>query len=191
MTNRPPTCPQCHAQLPLSSPELSALHACPACHVALEVVTFPALERVTASGHYGDLVVADGEAACFHHAHKRAVVPCGTCGRFLCALCDVEVDGKHLCAVCFERGATTGSIQALERKRTRYDNIVLSLVTLPLLFWCSMVLTAPLAIFLAIRYWNAPPSLVDRTKWRLGICTVAAVGEFIGASIFMYHMFQK
>lgn len=188
MTVRPLACPKCRATLPGTPAELARLHRCPACAVQLEITAFPALQRAPVAGSTGDLVITDGEASCFHHPQKRAVVPCAACGRFLCALCDIEVANQHFCAGCFESGAARGSIPALERSRTRYDNIALSLVTLPVLFGCAVVLSAPAALFVVVRYWNAPVSLVHRTRWRLGISGGLAVVQIIAALAFLILM---
>lgn len=191
MTARPLACPKCRAELPGQLAELAGLQSCPACATGLEITAFPALERAPVAGATGELVVVDGEASCFHHPNKRAVVPCSACGRFLCALCDVAVEDHHYCAGCLEKGARQGTIRALERSRTRYDNIALSLVTVPFLFSCAMLLTAPAALYVVIRYWNAPASLVHRSRWRLIVCGVVAVVEFCAILAFVIFMFRN
>ena len=97
----------------------------------------------------------DDQASCFYHSQKKAVVPCAYCGRFLCALCDVEWDGKHLCPACLETGKKKGKIINHERRRVLYD----------VLFWFTLF-TAPIALYIAIRHWNSPTSIVGRSKIR-------------------------
>ena len=81
--------------------------------------------------------------------------------------CDVELGDRHLCPACLESGKGTGKITGLQTDRTLYDNIALALAVYPLLiFWLTFV-TAPVALYMALRYWNAPSSLVPRTKLRL------------------------
>jgi hypothetical protein len=132
--------------------------------------------------------MVDGEASCFNHPTKRAAVACDACGRFLCPVCDIEVDKRHYCAGCFQKGAQKGSIQTLERQRTRYDNIAMSLVTLPLLFSCAVVLTAPAALYVIFRYWKAAPSLVHRSRVRLVLSGVMAVLEILGVVGFILFL---
>ena len=48
-------------------------------------------------GRSGERILVEGEAACFYHAEKRATVACSACGRFLCALCDLDFSDHHFC----------------------------------------------------------------------------------------------
>ncbi len=57
-------------------------------------------------------------------------------------------------------------IQNLDHQRMRYDSIALSLAVLPMLIYYLTFITAPMALFVAIRYWNAPPSLVGQNRVR-------------------------
>src|SRR5438874_13754528 len=88
----------------------------------------------------------EGEAGCFYHPQKRAIIPCAACGRFLCALCDVELNDEHLCPVCLETGRKKGKLTQLETKRTLYDSSALILSVLPIIcLWPLSIVTAPAA----------------------------------------------
>jgi len=174
MNARPLACPRCQAALAGGLPELSAIQRCPACAAELEVAAFPALFHFAGQGRAGEATQAEGEAACFYHPGKRAAVPCDACGKFLCALCDMEMADKHYCPTCLESGGKKGKIKTLERSRTRHDSIVLCLVLGSVLFWPLAVVLCPVALGLTMRHWNSPPSLVANTKLRLGICAVLA-----------------
>ena len=54
----------------------------------------------------------------------------------------------------------------------------------PLGFFIPMIyfwfLTGPAAMFVSIRYWNAPSSLVPRNKWRFIVAIVLALAQLIG-----------
>src|SRR5689334_22847096 len=105
MNSRVVSCPQC--EVALTNPELyntGQLAACPGCGVPVRIDLFPAFFRETASGQPAENVLIQGESSCFYHAQKKALTVCEICGRFLCALCDVELNGQHLCPVCLERG---------------------------------------------------------------------------------------
>ena len=53
------------------------------------------------------------------------------------------------------------------------------------IFYFTLV-TAPAALFVAIRYWNAPRSIVHRTKIRLVAAIVLALMQIAGwASLFI------
>jgi hypothetical protein len=92
---------------------------------------FRAFFQPVPRGRDGDPVLIEGEASCFYHPQKKAAVPCEACGRFLCALCDCELHGKHFCPACLETGKQKGKIQKLESQRTLYDNIALALAVYP------------------------------------------------------------
>src|SRR5438445_3356213 len=160
-------CPKCNAALPQSVFNRAALAPCPACAEPLQVEIFPALFRTPARGRDGEALMVDGEASCFYHPQKKAMLPCQGCGRFLCALCDCELHGQHFCPACLEVGRKKGKIKSLENERVLYDSIALSLAILPLLMAYFTILTAPMALYVAIRYWNAPRSIVQRTRSRL------------------------
>jgi hypothetical protein len=173
-------CPKCQAWLldgVLNQPELLP---CPACGVPLQVEVFPALFRRIQPGQSGETILVEGESSCFYHPQKRAVLPCEGCGRFLCALCDCELKGQHFCPACLEAGKTRGKIKNLENQRTLYDSIALSLAIYPLLIFYFTLVTAPLALFVAIRYWNAPRSLVHRSKIRCVAAIVLALMQLAG-----------
>jgi len=140
---------------------------CPACAAPLQVAVFPALFRPLRAGRDGELLLIEGESSCFYHPQKKAVVPCQGCGRFLCALCDCELNDQHFCPACLETGRTKGKIKALEKERMLYDSMALSLAVYPLLIFYFTLVTAPATLYIALRYWNAPRSIVHRTKIRL------------------------
>ncbi|MEI9894526.1 MAG: hypothetical protein WDN28_11725 [Chthoniobacter sp.] len=164
------------------------LRACPSCRARLQVEVFPAVLRPPGLGVAGETVVLDGEATCFFHATKRAVVPCGSCGRFLCAVCDVEMNGEHLCSLCIESGKKKGRMQKLENKRTLYDNLALAVALIPMIFGYTTIIGAPIAIFIAIRYWNAPSSVVPRTRWRSVVAIIVALLQLVGWAVVIYFI---
>ena len=173
-------CPNCQAWLfegVFNQPKLSP---CPACGVPLQVEVFPALFRRINPGQSGETIMIEGESSCFYHPQKKAVLPCQGCGRFLCALCDCEFNGPHFCPACLETGKTKGKIKNLENQRTLYDNIALALAIYPLLIFYFTLVTAPVTLFVAIRYWNAPRSIVHRTKIRYVAAIVLASMQIAG-----------
>ena len=112
-------CPKCRAWLMdgvFNQPEFAP---CPACGMPLQMEVFPALFRKISAGQGGETIIVEGESSCFYHPQKKAVLPCDGCGRFLCALCDCELDGRHFCPACLEAGKTRGKIKSLDNQRTR------------------------------------------------------------------------
>jgi hypothetical protein len=169
MNNALIQCPQCRAGLMEGVFNQPDFAPCPACGVPVQVQVFPALFRTTQAGQSGETIMVEGESSCFYHPQKKAVLPCDGCGRFVCALCDCMIDGRHFCPACLEAGRSKGKIKSLENERTLYDNIALALAVLPLvivpLIYFTIV-TAPMTLYVAIRYWKAPSSILPRTKVR-------------------------
>ena len=147
-----------------------------------------------AAGSTGDKVILDNEASCFYHPRKKAVVPCDSCGRFLCALCDVELHNQHLCPNCLESGKKKGKLKHLDNQRTLYDNIALRLAVYPIVlvfFWFFTVITAPIAIVVSIRYWNAPSSLLPRTKVRFIVTIFLAGIQIVGWGYMILQLYLR
>ena len=146
----------------------------------LQAHVFPALFRPLTPGTAGEAVASDQESSCFNHPQKRAVVPCDSCGRFLCALCDLELDGRHLCPTCVESGAKKGKLANLQRERVLCDRMALMLAALPLLMWPVTVITAPATLYLVLRYWNAPRSITSVSRARFVVAAVLAALQILG-----------
>jgi hypothetical protein len=166
MNNALILCPKCRAWLLEGVFNQPDFVACPACATPLQAEVFPALFRKPSAGQSGEAIVADGESSCFYHPQKRAAVSCDGCGRFLCPLCDCGLDGRHFCPGCLESGRIRGKIQGLVHQRTRYDKIALALALYPVLLFYLTIITAPIALFVAIRYWKAPTGLLRPTRSR-------------------------
>jgi hypothetical protein len=174
------SCPGCRAVLLKDVFNRPDLTPCPSCGVPLRVDVFPALFRKITPGQTAQAVIMADESSCFYHPQKKAVRPCDSCGRFLCALCDCELLGQHFCPACLETGKSKRKIQNLENQRTRYDSIALSLAVLPMLIFYFTIITAPMALFVAIRYWRAPASLVGQNRTRYLVAILVALLQIAG-----------
>ena len=172
-------CPKCKAAL-LDQVFNRDFAPCPSCSEPLQIEVFPAMFRRVETGGSGELVMTGSEASCFYHPQKRAVLPCEACGRFLCALCDCEHNGRHLCPACLEAGRSKGKIKSLENVRTRYDNVALALALYPILIFYFTIITAPMALYVAIRYWRAPMGLTQRSRVRFVVAILLAVLQLCG-----------
>jgi hypothetical protein len=180
MTPRLVACTKCRAPLPPVLYNLPDLHVCPACGARAQVEVFPAALRPPGPGVTGEAVLVDGEASCFYHPAKKAVLPCESCGRFLCAVCDVEMNGQHLCPACLASGKKKGKLKQLENRRTLYDSLALAVAVYPTIFVWPTIVSAPIALYIAIRYWKAPTSVVPRTRWRAVLAIIIALGQIGG-----------
>ena len=178
-------CNRCGRPLPKWEIDRQDRAVCPECGAYSIVRVFPALFYLQ-TGPVTAETAAQGEAACFDHPAKRAVAACGHCGRFVCQLCAVEFKGGMWCPSCFSAGdfsaqlartATTGAAPELENSRTLYDSIALTVAVAPLMLWPFTSLSAPIALFLAVRYWRRPLSLVRRWRWRSALAILIASSE--------------
>jgi hypothetical protein len=164
---------------------------CPNCNASLQIQVFPALFRQFAPGRQAETVVEESESSCFYHPGKRASLPCDACGRFLCALCDCELNEQHFCPGCLESGRKKGKIKKLENQRTLYDNMALTLAIYPLLIFWLTIVTAPISIYLVIRHWNTPTSIVHRSKVRFIFALIIASLQIAGWIIAIYMIVTR
>jgi len=159
---------------------------CGGCGQNVRVSVFPSID-VLVTGAAPEALRAETEASCYYHAQSRAATVCGECGRFLCALCDLEIEGRHICPRCFESGVSAHRIETVEPRRVLWDSVALALATIPFLLIWPALIAAPWALTVIFRRWNAPSSVVPRTKIRFIIAGVFALAE-IGFIVFVIYM---
>jgi len=171
--------------MPLPEWELAAGESstCPDCGTEHQIKIFPAALRVAPSTQSES--AAEGEATCFDHPSSRAIASCAQCGRFVCQLCVVEVRNNNYCPSCMAAGLHKVAGAGLAPSRVAYDTIALAIAVGPLLFFPLTLLTGPVAIFFAFRYWKRPLALMHRNRWRfvaailIGLIEVGGVGWLI------------
>ena len=187
-------CTRCRTPVPREAWNHVRPAPCERCGTKIRADVFRAHFSGLAAGAASEAVVADGDASCFDHPSKRAVLPCDACGRFLCALCDVEFRGRHLCPTCLESQKRKGELSVLETERTLYDRIALSLAVYPLLIFYLTILTAPAAIFISLRYWKAPGSIVRGKKPRFVaaiVLSLAQIAGWIALAVFLVTLSRR
>jgi len=187
-------CPKCSGSLPETLWNQSDLQACPGCESSLKIEVFPALLRQANQGKPGERVVAESEAGCFFHPQKKAVLSCENCGRFVCALCDMEMEGTHLCPACLESGARKGRIKSLQNEQMRYDKLAFALVFYPvalLVFFWFTIFTAPAAIFIVIRFWNAPMGLMQKGRGYLWAALIIGIIEIMAWIVILIYFLRQ
>jgi hypothetical protein len=183
-------CYQCNSPLPVSVFNTMEEARCPSCSSHIRVFAYQALWKGAEAGKSAETILDDAEAGCFYHGQKKAVVTCSHCGRFLCALCDVELEGAHYCPPCIESAGKKRRMETLENRRILYDDIALSLVILPMLFFYFTVLTAPVALYISIRYWNAPGSIIPRSKLRFVVAICLSILQIAGWILVIYFLLR-
>jgi hypothetical protein len=97
------------------------------------------------------------------------------CGRFICALCDVEMSGQHVCPSCIETGLKKRKMPNLENRRVLYDDIAVALSIIPMIFFWPTIVTAPASIYISLCYWKSPTSIIPRSKVRFIIAILISL----------------
>ena len=173
-------CPACRRALPAVACNTLEPTSCPWCLGAIQVAVFPALFKPVSATRPAEVILEAGISSCFYHDQKKAVVACEVCGRFLCALCDVEFNEQHLCPNCLQSGQAKGRLLTLETQRVLWDGAALALSLLPLLIWPFTLLTAPGALACAIYSFFRPSSLVPRNRLRAYLAIVLSLAQIAG-----------
>lgn len=181
----PVLCPACSQELPPDLVNRPSPGSCPSCQKKIQIAVFPALFRKKEQGPQP--VKKEGEASCFYHPEKPAVAVCDFCGVFLSDLCDLQINGKHICPPCFAKPENKARLLQSDRTRTLYDGIALGLALLPFL---AIFIVGPLvvftfftslaAIFIAIRYWKSPGSVIPRSRVRYILAIFLASTQIVG-----------
>lgn len=162
------TCPHCSADIPADS----GWQSCPYCQKPLQVRVWPAVRQNSSVA-----IALSDQATCFFHPDKALQACCQRCGRFVCALCDLQLGTEHVCPACFERGrAGSGPEAGKAEWRYRdvlYDSIAVTVGWGWILFWPSIVAAIPTVIVLHVKYRKAPRSyLIPRSGWRFWMAYV-------------------
>lgn len=142
---------------------------CPYCEKRLQVRVWPAIQQSSNA-----VVAMQDHATCFFHPDRVFQACCQRCGRFLCALCDLQLGSEHVCPTCFDRGRNDSGLnkgKAEWRHRdVLYDSIVLALGWLWFIIWPLFFVALPAAIVLHVKYRKAPRSyLIPRSGWRFWV----------------------
>jgi hypothetical protein len=185
-------CPKCQASLGIEPGTEEAVLTCPQCTFQTEAYFFPGFYRPVETGLAASALVDHTEASCFYHPQKQAARVCDGCGRMICALCDVELGQEHLCPGCISSGKKKGKITTLEDNRMRYDSIAMSLAVFSLLVYALAIFLAPAAIYMSIRHWNSPGSLLGVSKSRFVIaivisCVTLLIWIIFFGALFFHH----
>lgn len=175
------TCPRCRMPVPAQILNLGRLTKCPGCDSGLEAEVFPAFFREHSGAGLGERVLADDDASCFYHPGRKAAGACEYCGRFVCSLCELEFHDQKICPRCLETGREKGRLKALENRCVMYDNIALTLALAGA--FCFPFLFSLAALFVVVRYWKAPQSLIRRGRMRMGVAALVAVLGLAGWSV--------
>jgi hypothetical protein len=145
---------------------------------------FPAFFHDLEPPKPAELIEAEDQASCFYHEGKQAELACEECGRFICATCEVKMHSRRLCPGCVERLYDEMEWPRLINSVYQWDSLALTVSVLTML--CCQFLglfTLPFSIFVTIKYWNTPMSILPRSRWRFLaaiFCSTIATALSIG-----------
>jgi hypothetical protein len=171
-------CPSCNGYIaPAETP--SGWQNCPYCEQRLQVRLWPVVRRPVAASE-----AMPEQATCFFHPDKAFQACCQRCGRFVCALCDLQLGAEHVCPTCFERGRgdarADGGKSEWRLRDVHYDSIALTIGWAWLIVWPSIIGALPAVIILHVKYRKAPRSyLLPRSGWRFWVAYVGFVWAFV------------
>lgn len=156
-------CPSCGGDF---EPIETEWQNCPYCQKRLVVYVWPVVRQSNSAAS-----ALSDQATCFFHPDKAFQACCQRCGRFVCALCDLQLGAEHVCPACFERGRAESGAEASKAEwRYRdvlYDSIAATVGWGWILFWPVIVAAIPAVIVLHVKYRKAPRSyLIPRSGWR-------------------------
>lgn len=180
------SCTGCGSPLPVGLFNSGEEFPCGNCGAKLGVEVFPSLFRGAGAVKSGEALTAEGEASCFYHPRKRAAVVCSACGRFICSLCETELAGRCLCPSCIDKGRQNEELETLVTQRTLHDSLALSVAVLPILFFPVTVVSAPIAIYIAIRHWKKTGSILPRTRIRFVLAIIIALAQIAGWVVLLF-----
>ncbi len=153
---------------------------CPLCSKSVMVREYPAVEgsgKVDGARH---AIRTDEQAGCYYHPKRTAEEVCAGCGRFICALCVVELKGQRLCPACLRQGVEQDPSSEIVQSHMRYDKVAMLLALVPILFWPLTIVTGPAALYMVARHWKRPVSLVTRGRIRLAIAALIGLVQTSG-----------
>ncbi len=161
------SCKKCGSPFSESLVNTGSFVFCPACTVPFMVRVYPAASTAASVAQVPDAARDEAQAGCFYHPGRPAEVVCAGCGRFICALCEVELRNRHFCPACVRQRMEKEDTAEMVRGHVRFDKIAFYLAIVPLFFWPVTLFTGPAAVIMGIRYWNRPVSLVTSGRTRL------------------------
>ena len=165
------------------------LQTCTHCGKQVSVHVYPALLKTLETPVVVDAPVIGEESSCFYHPQKQAMVVCDDCGRFLCNLCDIEMNGRHVCTACLEIPVTNEASVVQKNKFVHYDTIALLWAVACILMWFFSALFSIISLYYCIRHWNTPISATPRNRWRFVVAALFSTGVLCAWGFVLLQLF--
>jgi hypothetical protein len=109
------SCPSCAGEF---VPIETEWQSCPYCEKRLRIHVWQIVRQ-----NNNAVTALSDQATCFFHPDKAFQACCQRCGRFVCALCDLQLGAEHVCPACFERGRADSGAEA-GKAEWRYRDVL-------------------------------------------------------------------
>jgi len=172
-------CPYCLKKLSSQINGIEKKSVCPHCGKPINWYIFPRYFSKETKDEIPNNILVEGESACFYHANKKAVVTCNQCGRFLCSLCDLELNNEHICPNCFNSSKKNKKNFEYEESRILYDDLALSIAFWPIFTFYFTIFGSFISLFLSIKYWNINSSIIEHNKSKKIFAIILSIIEIL------------
>jgi hypothetical protein len=120
-----------------------------------------------------------------------AAVTCSRCGRFICHFCRISWAGEDLCATCLQASSTGKDAGKLASNRFHFDSLALALSTIPILTVVLTIVTAPLALGVALFTFRKECSIAPRSKIRFIVAILLSLIQIAAWVFFFLYTFRQ
>lgn len=132
------------------------------------------------------------ESSCYFHPEKLAVSLCSECGRFLCSLCELNIEGRIVCPTCLEKLDQEKRVSTFTSEVAFTDAISLSLALFPMLIWPITFITAPFTLFYIWRHFKETKQyIIPRKRWRFYLAGLIACVQITAWAILFTGIFTR
>jgi len=183
-------CPDCQRGLSKKINGLRKDSVCPHCGKQVNWYIFPRYFASQQKDLTFDNITSDGESSCYYHSDKKAVVTCDQCGKFLCSLCDLELNNKHICPNCFNSGKKKKKSFEFEDSRILYDDLALAIAFWPIFTFYFTIFGSFISMYFAIRYWNVNSSVITHNKLKKIVAIILSLLEILFWIILFIYLFS-
>ena len=177
-------CPTCRARLNVNRSVDRLEEKCPVCSSQISLAVFPRFFR-DETEMPNDRVASEDEAICSFYGKLKAEKVCDECGCLMSLRVSVNWGDRDYCLPCLYRLREEKKNASFVAQAKLYDNLALALVTwfAPFSFF-----TAPVALFLLLRYRKRSQTFVSRSplRWWLAFLLSSAWILLWGAIIIIW-----
>ncbi len=183
-------CLGCRSPLPLDVAQGGKRKVvCTRCRLPAEILLFSAFYREDENRH-AVLQALTGDATCFNHPERQALSVCDNCGRLLCGVCSIAFNERTLCAACLHREQAQAERdgKGFNARRSRFDQMALTAIVVSVFVWPLSFVTASYALYLSVRHWRTPLSLLPYSRWRFVVASLMAIGILAGWAVAIFFI---